>query len=92
MGDHALRGLEETFLYMKTGDSEHIPTVLQLEVALNHLDKEITNYLVMVSKQPLSRADSVRHHTLLTNVRDLERIGDHFENILDFYSIRITMK
>ncbi|MFJ6211562.1 Na/Pi cotransporter family protein [Lysinibacillus sp. NPDC092081] len=83
MGDHALHGLEETFLYMKTGEAAHIPTVLQLEVALNHLDKEITNYLVMVSKQPLSRADSVRHHTLLTNVRDIERIGDHFENILE---------
>jgi len=83
MGDHALRGLEETFLYMKTGESAHIPTVLQLEVALNHLDKEITNYLVMISKQPLSHADSVRHHTLLTNVRDIERIGDHFENILE---------
>jgi len=83
MGEHALHGLEETFLYMKTGESAHIPKVLQLEVALNHLDKEITNYLVMVSKQPLSRADSVRHHTLLTNVRDIERIGDHFENILE---------
>jgi len=83
MGEHALRGLEETFYYMKTGESAHIPTVLQLEVALNHLDKEITNYLVMVSKQPLSHADSLRHHTLLTNVRDIERIGDHFENILE---------
>lgn len=83
MGEHALRGLEETFLYMKTGEAVHIPTVLQLEAGLNHLDKEITNYLVMVSKQPLSRADSVRHHTLLTNVRDIERIGDHFENILE---------
>ncbi|MGE7675838.1 Na/Pi cotransporter family protein [Lysinibacillus sp. NPDC094403] len=83
MGEHALHGLEETFLYMKTGEAAHIPTVLQLEMALNHLDKEITNYLVMVSKQPLSRADSVRHHTLLTNVRDIERIGDHFENILE---------
>ncbi|MFJ7979201.1 Na/Pi cotransporter family protein [Lysinibacillus xylanilyticus] len=83
MGEHALHGLEETFLYMKTGEGAHIPTVLQLEVALNHLDKEITNYLVMVSKQPLSRSDSVRHHTLLTNVRDIERIGDHFENILE---------
>ena len=83
MGEHALHGLEETFLYMKTGEGAHIPKVLQLEVALNHLDKEITNYLVMVSKQPLSRADSVRHHTLLTNVRDIERIGDHFENILE---------
>ncbi|MEK5232516.1 Na/Pi cotransporter family protein [Lysinibacillus sp. FSL K6-0232] len=83
MGEHALRGLEETFLYMKTGEAEHIPTVVQLEAGLNHLDNEITNYLVMVSKQPLSRADSVRHHTLLTNVRDFERIGDHFENILE---------
>ncbi|MFJ7735429.1 Na/Pi cotransporter family protein [Lysinibacillus sp. NPDC097287] len=83
MGDYALRGLEETFQYMKTGDAEYIPIVLQLEVVLNNLDKEITNYLVMVSNQPLSRADSVRHHMLLTNVRDIERIGDHFENILE---------
>lgn len=83
MGDHALRGLEETFQYMKTGDDGYIPTVLQFEAVLNNLDKEITNYLVMVSKQPLSRADSVRHHMLLTNVRDIERIGDHFENVLE---------
>lgn len=83
MGDYALRGLEETFQYMKTGEREYIPIVLQREAVLNNLDKEITNYLVMVSKQPLSRADSVRHHMLLTNVRDIERIGDHFENILE---------
>lgn len=83
MGDYALRGLEETFQYMKTGEGEYIPTVLQFEAVLNNLDNEITNYLVMISNQPLSRADSVRHHMLLTNVRDIERIGDHFENILE---------
>lgn len=83
MGDYALRGLEETFHYMKTGDEESISSVLQFEVVLNNLDKEITNYLVIVSKQSLSQADSVRHHMLLTNVRDIERIGDHFENILE---------
>ena len=83
MGDYALRGLEETFHYMKTGDEQSISSVLQFEVVLNNLDKEITNYLVIVSKQSLSRADSVRHHMLLTNVRDIERIGDHFENILE---------
>ncbi|MFJ7953460.1 Na/Pi cotransporter family protein [Lysinibacillus sp. NPDC096418] len=83
MGDYALRGLEETFQYMKTGEGEYIPTVLQFEAVLNNLDNQITNYLVMISNQPLSRADSVRHHMLLTNVRDIERIGDHFENILE---------
>lgn len=83
MGDYALRGLEETFHYMKTGDEGYISTVLQCEAVLNNLDKEITNYLVIVSKQSLSQADSVRHHMLLTNVRDIERIGDHFENILE---------
>lgn len=83
MGDYALRGLEETFHYMKTGDEEYISSVLQVEAVLNNLDKEITNYLVIVSKQSLSQADSVRHHMLLTNVRDIERIGDHFENILE---------
>ncbi|MEG0258964.1 MAG: Na/Pi cotransporter family protein [Lysinibacillus sp.] len=83
MGEYSLQGLEETFLYMKTGEETYIPKVLRLEAVLNNLDKEITRYLVTISKQSLSNADSIRHHMLLNNVRDIERIGDHFENILE---------
>ena len=39
--------------------------------------------MVLISKESLTDADSVRHHMLLINICDIERIGDHFENILE---------
>ncbi|MBK3493276.1 Na/Pi cotransporter family protein [Viridibacillus sp. YIM B01967] len=83
MGEYSVRGLEETFEYLKTGDKKYATTTLQYEEAINSLDKKITDYLVKVSVQPLSDTDSARHHVLLENVRDIERIGDHFENIVE---------
>lgn len=83
MGAIAIKGLEETFAFLETGDEKHVKTIRQIEETLNKLDKQITNYVVQISKQSLTDADSLRHHMLLNNVRDIERIGDHFENILE---------
>ena len=55
----------------------------QIEDALNNLDQKITDYLVKISSQPLSVQDSNRHNILMDTVRDIERIGDHFENIIE---------
>ncbi|MGE7919437.1 Na/Pi cotransporter family protein [Viridibacillus sp. NPDC093762] len=83
MGEYSIRGLEGTFEYLKTNDKKNATNVLQYEEAINSLDQKITDYLVKVSAQPLSDTDSTRHHILLENVRDIERIGDHFENIVE---------
>lgn len=56
---------------------------LQYEQAINNLDREITDYLVKVSSRSLSASDSNLHSTLLNAVRDIERIGDHMENIVE---------
>ncbi|UFT97793.1 Na/Pi cotransporter family protein [Radiobacillus kanasensis] len=92
MGDYAYKGLEEAGLYLNNHIQKHSDMALQIEGALNNLDREITNYLVELSSASLSEADSHKHSTLMDSVRDIERIGDHFENIVELIDYKISNK
>ncbi|MEO4053821.1 Na/Pi cotransporter family protein [Solibacillus sp. CAU 1738] len=83
MGEYSIQGLEETLHILKTDDMKAVATVAQIEEAINNLDRKSTEYLVELSKQSLSGADSHVHHALFENIRDIERIGDHVENIVE---------
>lgn len=83
MGSLSIHGLETTFSYLKTNNKREAEIAYQIEDALNNLDQKITDYLVGISSQPLSVQDSSRHNMLMDTVRDVERIGDHFENIIE---------
>ncbi|MBM7650032.1 phosphate:Na+ symporter [Bacillus ectoiniformans] len=83
MGNFATKGMEETHCYLKTKLQKHSDTAYQLEDAINNLDKKITDYLVQLSGASLSAVESERHSVLMDTVRDIERVGDHFENILE---------
>lgn len=83
MGEYSIQGLEETLNILKTADTKAIGKVSQLEEAINNLDRKSTEYLVELSKQSLSGHDSQVHHALFENIRDIERIGDHVENIIE---------
>ena len=83
MGNFSVQGLEKTFDYLRFRSKQEAQEAYQIEEAINHLDTKIINYLVRISSQPLSRQDSSRHFMLMTTVRDIERIGDHFENIIE---------
>jgi phosphate:Na+ symporter len=83
MGKFALKGLEETNEFLKTKNTKHSSTAYQLEDAINNLDRKITDYLVDLSQSSLSGHESEEHSMLIDTVRDIERIGDHFENIVE---------
>jgi phosphate:Na+ symporter len=83
MGQFALKGLEETNQFLKTKNTKHSSTAYQLEEAINNLDRKITDYLVDLATSSLSEHESEEHSMLIDTVRDIERIGDHFENILE---------
>ncbi len=83
MGKFAVQGLEETNEFLKTKSTKHSATAYQLEEAINNLDRKITDYLVLLSTSSLSKVESEEHGNLMDTVRDIERIGDHFENIIE---------
>lgn len=83
MGDYSIEGLKKTWAYFETFDRQVGNEALKIEEVINSMDRKITDYLIRVSSQSLSDTDSARHHVLLENIRDIERIGDHFENIVE---------
>lgn len=83
MGDFSIQGLSASLDYLRTLDVKQASATAQLEEAINNLDRKTTDYLVDLSKQSLSKADSHIHHALLDNIRDIERISDHVENLVE---------
>lgn len=90
MGEFAVRGLQESMDYLFTMDSKHVGITEQLEETINNLDRVTTEYLVVLSKESLSGADSKLHHSLFDNIRDIERIGDHVENLVELTQYKET--
>ncbi|WP_440895859.1 Na/Pi cotransporter family protein [Amphibacillus sp. Q70] len=92
MGECAIKGLEESCLFLNSHDTKHANNSLQLENTLNKMDQEITAYLIDLAATQLSDADSEKHSALLDSVRDIERVGDHFENIIELIQFKISNK
>lgn len=83
MGQFSIRGLEETCEFLKTKNTKHSNNAMQLEDAINNLDRKITDYLIELSTSSLSAHESEEHTMLMDTIRDIERIGDHCENIIE---------
>ncbi|HEY8389654.1 MAG TPA: Na/Pi cotransporter family protein [Clostridia bacterium] len=61
----------------------NVDTVYKNEKQLNYLNKALTNYLVKISSLNISKADEVLIGSLYHVVSDIERIGDHSENLCE---------
>ena len=66
-----------------TRDQKEIDEVYRVEENINFLNKEITNYLVHLNQASLPTSDVMRIGALVHVVNDIERIGDHAENVAD---------
>ncbi|HSH51140.1 MAG TPA: Na/Pi cotransporter family protein [Bacteroidales bacterium] len=92
MAEFAKKGLEEAHLYLKTNQKKNLEMAKQIEDAINNLDRKITDYLVQVSAASLSPTESEFHFVLMNSVRDIERIGDHVENITELATYKFSNK
>ncbi|MCZ2260065.1 Na/Pi cotransporter family protein [Sporosarcina sp. G11-34] len=92
MGAFSIQGMNESYEYLKTGNKKHAETGYQIEDAINNLDRKITDYLIEISSVSISPLESERHVMLMETVRDIERIGDHFENIIELIDYRDVNK
>lgn len=66
-----------------TKDAKAIETVKNNEQVLNYLNHNITEYLVKINALELQDSDTKVTGSLFHVVNDLERIGDHAENIIE---------
>lgn len=92
MAEFSFKMLEEAEKYVNTKQTKHAEMALQLEDAINNLDRKITDYLVELTQNSLSDHDSEEHSTLVDAIRDIERIGDHVENIIELVEYQVANK
>ncbi|MCR5734374.1 MAG: Na/Pi cotransporter family protein [Lachnospiraceae bacterium] len=71
-----------------TLDQEDIDLVYETEQNINFLNHSITDYLVKISQTDLPVDDANLIGSLFHVVNDIERIGDHAENVADAAVVR----
>jgi len=81
-----------SFNFLSSGHWHGSDIAKQIEGAINNLDRKVTEYLVEISADSLTELERYEHAFLMDSVRDIERIGDHFENIIELVEYRISNK
>lgn len=69
-----------------------IEEILDRERMINMIEREITEYLVELSNSPLSDTQHIELSSLLYSVNDIERVGDHVDNIIELSQYKLENK
>lgn len=83
MANLADENLNRAMNALITLDHEDIEEVYEVEKNINFLNKSITDYLVTINQTTLPIEDLKSLGALFHVVNDIERIGDHAENVAD---------
>ena len=83
MASLASENLNRAMNALITLDEEDIQEVYEVEKNINFLNHAITNYLVKINQTTLPIEDLKSLGALFHVVNDIERIGDHAENVAD---------
>ncbi len=89
MGQLAYTNLNRAMNALITLDEEDIEEVYHVEENINFLNHAITDYLVKINQSTLPVDDAKSIGGLFHVVNDIERIGDHAENVADSAKQRI---
>lgn len=89
MASIATENLNRAMNALITLDNEDIEDVYEVEKNINFLNHSITNYLVKINQATLPIEDLKSIGALFHVVNDIERIGDHAENVADSAKQRI---
>ncbi|MBU0683667.1 MAG: Na/Pi cotransporter family protein [Candidatus Omnitrophica bacterium] len=73
-------------------DMNALKSVDKFEQAVDNLQSAITQYLIELSQQRLGQTESEELPVLIHNVNDVERIGDHAENIAELAERKIEQR
>ncbi|MCR8845606.1 Na/Pi cotransporter family protein [Paenibacillus sp. SC116] len=93
MGQFARETLNDASTYFFTKDAKVGELALQKEALINELNRKITDYMVRINQQNgLSEGQSEKASGWFQLINDIERIGDHAENIAELSEFSINKK
>ena len=90
MGEIVESMLNDVIISFIQNDINILKNVYLKEGVVNTLEKEITKYLVLIAQQSLSIKQSIRLKDLMNIVNDIERVGDHTENLAELAEEKIN--
>lgn len=88
MGGIAREMLDESMQVFLKNDLKKIKHIEQMEDLVDGLEKEINIYLADLSQHSMSKEQSKMVASLMSAANDLERIGDHAENIMQLSELK----
>lgn len=88
MGKLALSNLEKAMSAVMAGNKETIKQVQQTEQEINQLETLLTTFLVEVDNLSLTEKQHLTVKNLFYTVSDIERVGDHSENIAELAEMK----
>lgn len=92
MGEIAIGNLEKALDALLTKDDKAAKEVFEVEKRIDYMNKKITDYLVKANQISLPVGDRKKLGALFHVVSDIERVGDHAENIAEDVEKLIDMK
>ena len=90
MGEKSKESLNLAMESILNDNKGNIDKSLKIENEINILQKTILNYLLKLSKAPLNEESREVVDALFNTVNDVERIGDHAENIAELSEAAIN--
>ncbi len=92
MGGIARANVGRSITAILNGDEKLIEEVYKNEKAINQLERSILEYLLEVSNSAISVEQSNKVLSLIKKIHDVERIGDHAENLVELAQFKIDNK
>jgi phosphate:Na+ symporter len=92
MAQIAQEMVDETLLFLQDNDLKRISGLEKKEELTDVLQKEITAFLVSLSQMSISQETSREVASMMNMVSDLERVGDHCENLWSLSRRKLEQK
>jgi phosphate:Na+ symporter len=92
MAQVAKEMVDETLRFLQDNDVKRIPGLEKKEELTDVLQKEITDFLVSLSQQSITQEASREVASMMHMVNDLERVGDHCENLWNLCQRKLDQK
>lgn len=92
MGRITKENMERAFDIALHQKPDQIQQVYRTEKTINKMEKLITEYLVKISNLTLNEEQHLIVNDLFYSVSDIERVGDHVENIVELIDVKDDTK